>query len=529
MKSLYTSIFVMTSFATILLFQNCSPNFTAELLSSGVKQKSIDNEWQQARNSFTSYMQNITPQSLYPLYNVQLSTGPFLIYALETQNQKWLMDLVDIYSLSTQHLSTTNKYLFYYPIDFDASGFTTAYRTEKTLDRPYRMWIDAPVAGSEFSVGIESTLVSAQFLYPIIKLIWYFAQNKQLRDPKVEAFINTFWTLNLEDHLLRWIFNEGTLNAPNTSKIVGSISNPPGYGPFQLKGWGCNYGDFNHSERVRYLTDRRFGTNYFDPLYGSSSPPNRPYCNSIWDTDLWILANVAHTLAAHQLAPDVLPISENDYTRLKTHLQNGIQLVLSRITYQTATDFNGQSVETAQWALGGFDGHNDYNYTGDLNPSFPGYTTEGGSPTRPPLPAPNVGWDISHARRLVQFFWTIEKLNEALDLRFPIQRVMQGMSNQLAYVVFNKNFSDPKVTNFLDGTNGWYRVNYLGRLGFGYAPYDWSMSRSVLTSGYGFWAKYNPDIAKMILSVEDRESYNSSWSKIEIWPALPSSHFQSSP
>ncbi|MCO5113276.1 MAG: hypothetical protein M9899_03775 [Bdellovibrionaceae bacterium] len=55
------------------------------------------------------------------------------------------------------------------------------------------------------------------------------------------------------------------------------------------------------------------------------------------------------------------------------------------------------------------------------------------------------------------------------------------------------------------------------------------MSRSILTSGYGFWAKYNPDLAKVILSVEALESYGTAWSKIEIWPALPSSHFVSSP
>ncbi|MCO5113277.1 MAG: hypothetical protein M9899_03780 [Bdellovibrionaceae bacterium] len=211
MRTRSTFVIIIASLATMLLFQNCGNPFTVELSSSGLKQNSIDQEWQQKQESFANYMQNINPQSLYPLYNVQLSTGPFLIYALETQNQKWLMDLVNIYSLSEQHLTTTNKYLFYYPIDFNESGFTTAYQAEKTLDRPYRMWLDAPQAGSEFSVGIESTLVSAQFLYPIVKLIWYFAHTKQLKDPKVEALINTFWTLNLEDHLLRWIFNEGTL------------------------------------------------------------------------------------------------------------------------------------------------------------------------------------------------------------------------------------------------------------------------------------------------------------------------------
>lgn len=44
----------------------------------------------------------------------------------------------------------------------------------------------------------------------------------------------------------------------------------------------------------------------------------------------------------------------------------------------------------------------------------------------------------------------------------------------------------------MDGSNGWFRAGYEDRVGFGYGP--WDMSISVLTGGYGFWSIYNPDV-----------------------------------
>ena len=51
----------------------------------------------------------------------------------------------------------------------------------------------------------------------------------------------------------------------------------------------------------------------------------------------------------------------------------------------------------------------------------------------------------------------------------------------------------------MDGTNGWYRVNYSGRVGFGYAPY--CSATSVLSGGYGFYQNYNPDVDLVMTSL----------------------------
>ncbi|HRO67044.1 MAG TPA: hypothetical protein PL182_05730 [Pseudobdellovibrionaceae bacterium] len=518
-----------------LTFQNCG-RLAAFDFGSGqepltVKDLAVQTEWEKIRSNFESYIRTApTPTSAYPLYNVQLSTAPLLQYAVEKTAVDLLGDLRDLYLLGADHLKTLSTIALYSPAFFDGDGnYTTSYIADVHLDRPFRIWADdRPPSGGSSAPG-ESVLVSAQFLYPVSVVIWDAARRNALSDPKTAHFVDVYWNVIVKDHLLRWIFNEGTLNHPGSSKTAGGLSNPPGFGTFSLRGWGCNDGDFNHSERVSHLRNRRFGTSYFLPLYPGSSASDRGYCNSVHDTDLWILGITAHVLAANRLAPSRLPLSASDFTRLRNHLLAGLDLVQNRIQYQTATDFQGAPVETAQWELGGFDGHPDYDYSADKNPVFPGYAVEGGSAARAPNPAINVGWDVSHARRLVAFFWTVETLNAPLALNFPIQRVMRGMANQVAYVTFNKNLSSPNFSNFLDGTDGWYRVNYSGRVNFGYPPGNWSLGGgSILSGGYGFWAKYNPDIGKIIDSAARRYPFSDalSWSRIEAFPSYPLSYFE---
>ena len=59
----------------------------------------------------------------------------------------------------------------------------------------------------------------------------------------------------------------------------------------------------------------------------------------------------------------------------------------------------------------------------------------------------------------------------------------------------NRDFKKPLFTNFMNGGNGWYRVNYSGRKNFGYGPYK--LSNSLATGGYGLWARYNPDMKRV--------------------------------
>ena len=77
---------------------------------------------------------------------------------------------------------------------------------------------------------------------------------------------------------------------------------------------------------------------------------------------------------------------------------------------------------------------------------------------------------------------------------------MTGLANQFIYGSFNKDLVYPKFSNFMDGTNGWYRVGY-HNTGFGYAPYD--LSVSAITGGYGFWSEYNTDTTTVMTRLWD--------------------------
>jgi len=79
---------------------------------------------------------------------------------------------------------------------------------------------------------------------------------------------------------------------------------------------------------------------------------------------------------------------------------------------------------------------------------------------------------------------------------FPDLRVLKGFTNQITYCVFNRQFKTPGFTNYIDGSNGWYRVNYSGRAGFGYGPGD--LSIAFMRGGYGFLKKYNTDLGQVV-------------------------------
>lgn len=104
-----------------------------------------------------------------------------------------------------------------------------------------------------------------------------------------------------------------------------------------------------------------------------------------------------------------------------------------------------------------------------------------------------ASWDLSHGRRLVYFFSAVRRSGASLGLTSDSwwTRFQTGYANQLLYKVFNRDFKNPSFANFMDGTNGWYRVNYSGRASFGYAP--GAMSESFIEGGFLAWRETNPD------------------------------------
>lgn len=115
----------------------------------------------------------------------------------------------------------------------------------------------------------------------------------------------------------------------------------------------------------------------------------------------------------------------------------------------------------------------------------------------------DIGWDISHARRLVNALDAIERNRKSMayifslsEKQLPSRALPQAFANTLVAVVWNGDTAKPLFANYWCGANGWYRVAYdssgAGQCINGYPPYG--ISDSFLTGGYIAWAKYNPVI-----------------------------------
>jgi hypothetical protein len=111
-------------------------------------------------------------------------------------------------------------------------------------------------------------------------------------------------------------------------------------------------------------------------------------------------------------------------------------------------------------------------------------------------PIPTLGWDISHARRLVHFFEAIDRNRSAVIKVFglmpgdlPSREIMSAFAGQLRIRIWNQDKVKPLFANYFNGANGWYRVAYdngTGRCQPGHPPYG--LTDAFPTGGYATWA-----------------------------------------
>lgn len=139
----------------------------------------------------------------------------------------------------------------------------------------------------------------------------------------------------------------------------------------------------------------------------------------------------------------------------------------------------------------------DYNYSG-----YGAETTrddmfgEDGMAKLPPKALDTISTDVSHARRFNWYFETVKRFGVPFGI-YVSDDILQGWANNLAYRVSRGTSENPYFTNFSDGQDGWYRVNYDGGSGisrkfFGYAPGD--MDIHFVSGSYGMFGVYNPKI-----------------------------------
>ena len=192
------------------------------------------------------------------------------------------------------------------------------------------------------------------------------------------------------------------------------------------------------------------------------------YCNMLNDIELWVGGSAMELVVADATAHNRIGLSSQLSLQLTYFARSMVDYFESRITdLRSTSPLCGGGCDVAGVDIGGRHGHDTY----------PASLWPNGNET----------WDISHARRLVQFVDTMYRLHPDISLPSMSHSAMVSyLARMIPYLMFNGNFNDPAFTNFLNGVN----VQYIGN-----AP--WGLTDQYLRAGYNFWAPYNIHVAQI--------------------------------
>ncbi|MCA9581144.1 MAG: hypothetical protein KC416_05075 [Myxococcales bacterium] len=412
--------------------------------------RAIGDEWDRVQDDLAKPIQDYT-NGPGALYYAQSFVSNFLHLASIQKRGEWLRDLMVAYQEAAPHLKTLSQY-------------PKVQVGTITLSRPMKMWPDKD--------GVEVVLSSSQFLYAVTLLLHGAGTLEALRDDATaKGFLATYLDVALRDHLLRWIF------AKDAS-----------HGVFGGRWPACEPANtlFDHSA-------------FIDRLRANTATS---YCNAVSDTDLLIASSAVHLLALYDQEPGVFKthapaVTPAEMEDLRAYVGRVWALVRSRTVYGTALDETGGTVEVATFDPYGYDAYPDHqyaDYTGDKHP-FDGQNL-------PPQPGTGTGWDISHGRRLVLFYDSIRRtgadsLAGVVDPQ-QVARALGAHGRAMAYRVYRGDNKRAAFANYLDGTDGWYRVGKTaGGVLYGYEPGSWALGRSFLMGGYASWAVWSPRLVSI--------------------------------
>lgn len=389
--------------------------------------------WGNTKSIYEKKLNSLNNKNTDGLYYTQSQTNNLLRYAFNQKNYEVLNQLAEVYLIAYDKLDS---------VTFKKVGRYCSV----TFSDPQPLWL----AGE----NSEVVLNSAQFLYVISQTIHYASvvpADTLVKYASIKTLVDKYVPV-LKSHYTRWLTTDRS---------------------FQVDAWPyCIQGCFDRQKFLEIKLQRGLGDTLF--------------CNVVTDEDMWIVTGITELVSANFENPDLVPINQGEMDLYKNHIEIGTQLFKSRLESNTTNliDLNGNSVvglvfDPDQWIS-----HPDYLYAGIEDNTCPPQELSS---------ALGVSWDISHSKRWVHVFETLFLNRHITGQSFPNINTMRQLSNQFLYRVFNKDLSKPLFTNYFNGTNGWYRFEYLKREGFGYAPYDQSIS--AVTGGYCFWSLYNSDFA----------------------------------
>ncbi|GAB4296211.1 MAG: hypothetical protein Kow0068_20690 [Marinilabiliales bacterium] len=402
----------------------------------------IKKAFQANYNRFYSMLNSENP---YRLYNIEVYTINLIEAAGKTKDINLIDSLAALYNIALKDLISTDTYYLPYNQKIDTIKFK----------KPYKLWLNKTkyLTDSMYKdVNIEVILNSIQFSYAVTRTInlSLLFDNEQLNNTvNINKLADEYWDIIVNDQLYRWIFGEKLFN---------------------IESWGCIKGNYNHNELIDLKANEKFRKTV-------------SHCKAITDCDLWIMACVAEILMINEKAPQRFPIADSLKNNFKEYLNKSLQLVKSRYYQVKVKDFNNTKTTALQFDIKAWIDHIDNRYARIETDSIPLNIK--------PKKLKKIGWDISHARRLVSCLNTFYNYNLIFNTGFPDSTDMKKIANNFAYNVFNGDFTNPLFSNYMDGTNGWYRLGYKCQ-NCGYGPYD--LAISALTGGFFIWEKYNNDL-----------------------------------
>lgn len=240
------------------------------------------------------------------------------------------------------------------------------------------------------------------------------------------------------------------------------------------------------------------------------------------DKELWqlgIYANVAGILGNRPELRGNLERQYGHFLGRRAALLDLLALFNSRLSLSSADAPRLGRLPTASIDRGFWRLYADYGYAGYENPAPPVQCMEANNakslridiPMMKVPPVANLGWDFSHARRLVPVLDALEQNRSAMSAvfgidasRLPPSGLGKRFAGQILAQVWNGDSRRPLFANWLSGANGWYRVGYdngTAHCEAGQPPYG--LSSAFPTGGYIAWGRYYPALQRLGVAIFD--------------------------
>jgi hypothetical protein len=211
------------------------------------------------------------------------------------------------------------------------------------------------------------------------------------------------------------------------------------------------------------------------------------------EEEIGVVTAATSVLGADAADPKLVALTSEQRAKLKDLVNVGVE----RFQHSRTLTKDSEGRTCATYFNGDYDWHDDFAYVGYHGEKFPTPTDK--------AKVKGTSWDIGHFNVVPVLLRTLYDNRAATGVNFPQQADIEYIGNQYAFHVFEGDYKKPLFTNFLDGTDGWYRVSYLDRDGYGIAPsrycsqFDRSHTCATIGAiyGWGLLASLHPGITKV--------------------------------